>query len=166
MKKLALTAAVLFGTVSMAFAQNTASSSVTINGEVIQGLTIAPTSSTLDLGVMVAGTSPTAVAPNNGIEFTVTGNQGSNITPTFSTSVELYSTADSLTFTPTFVGSSSSAYPGTGSTVTSGTAVQLSTGSAYTAGNYYFWLGGGVGSISPSQTPGSYSGTFTLSVTY
>jgi membrane-bound inhibitor of C-type lysozyme len=49
--------------------------------------------------------------------------------------------------------------------MSSGSTVTLS-GSNYSSANYYFWLGGSVGTLPNTQTPGAYSGTFTLQVAY
>ncbi len=166
MKKLMLTAAMVLATVGTSFAQSSAGQNVTINASVIQALTLAVNTATLDLGTMVAGTTPTPVSPaTSPIQFTLTGNGSSVITVTYSAVTLNGPSSSTMTFTPNLTGDASTANQGTASSVTSSSTVTLS-GSNYSSQNYYFWLGGSVGSLPAAQTPGSYSGTFTLNVTY
>lgn len=166
MKKLMLTIAMVLGTVGMSFAQNTANQNVTIDAAVMQGLVLAVNNGTLNLGTLVAGTTPTPVSPaTSSIEFTLTGNGTSNVTVTYSPVTLNGPSSSTMTFTPNLTGDPSAANQGSAASVTSGGTVTLS-GTNYTSGNYYFWLGGNVGTLPSAQTPGAYTGTFTLNVTY
>lgn len=166
MKKLMLTIAMVLGTFGMSFAQNTANQNVTINAAVIQGLTLSVSTGTLNLGTLVAGTTPSPVsAKTSPIQFTLTGNGASSVTVTYANVTLNGPSSSMMTFTPDFTGDPTSANQGSAASVSSGSTVTLS-GSNYGAGNYYFWLGGNVGTIPAAQTPGAYTGTFTLNVTY
>lgn len=167
MKKLMLTAAMVFATVGMSFAQNSASQNVTLNASVIQAIQLSVNTATLNLGTLVAGTATTPIDPTTSpIQFTLTGNGGSLIHISY-TATPMTGPGTSLTFTPNLNGDPSSANQASASNlnIASGSTVTLS-GSNYSSSNYYFWLGGGVGSIGAVQTPGAYTGTFTLTVTY
>lgn len=168
MKKLMLTAAMVFATVGMSFAQNSASQPVTINASVIQAIQLSVNTATLNLGTLIAGTTPTPVDPTTSpIQFTLTGNGNSLIHITFAAVTLNGPSSSTLTFTPNLNGDPSSANQASPSNlnIASGSTVTLS-GANYSSSNYYFWLGGGVGSIGAGQTPGAYSGTFTLTVAY
>jgi Domain of unknown function (DUF4402) len=166
MKKLMLTIAMVLGTFGMSFAQNNANQNVTINAAVIQALTLSVNTATLNLGTMVAGTTPTAVDPTTSpIQFTLTGNGGSVIHVSYAAVTLSGPSASTMTFTPNVTGDPSSSNQASATAVASGSTVTLS-GANYSSQNYYFWLGGGVGSLPSNQTPGAYSGTFTLNVTY
>lgn len=166
MKKLMLVSAIVLGTVGMSMAQNTANQAVTINAAIIQGLTLSVAGGPLNLGTIVAGTTPAAVDPHTSpIQFTLTGNGTSVVTVQYS-SVTLNGPASStLTFTPTIDGAASSANQATAASVANNATVTLG-GSNYSAQSYYFWLGGSVGTVGAGQTPGAYTGTFTLTVHY
>ena len=167
MKKLILVAAMVLGFAAMSFAQSSASANVTVSAAVIKGLTLSVSPATLGFGTVVAGTTPTALsAQTNGSApmFTLTGDGGHAVTVTYTTA-SLTGPGPALTFTPSVYGDQSSANQATSTNVTSGSTVTL-TGTSPAAGNYYFWLGGDLGAISPTQTAGSYSGTFTFNVAY
>ncbi len=167
MKKLMLAAAVILGTVTMSFAQSTDNTAVTLNATVIQGLVLT-VSGTLSFGTIVAGTTPAALsAQTNGSApmFTTTGNGSSVITVTYPATSTLISGANTLTFTPSVYGAAVSTAQATSASVANSATVTLS-GTTGSAGNYYFWLGGNLGTLPSAQAPGSYAGTFTLTVTY
>jgi len=165
MKKFMVVAIIVLGSASMLFAQSNANTGVNINAAVIQGLTLTVSGGPLNFGTVVAGTTPTPIsALTSTVMFTATGNGASAIVVSYS-SVTLTSGTNTLTYTPSVYGASSSSSQGSSTQVTSGTSKNLS-GTSGSAGNYYFWLGGDLGTISSSQAPGSYSGTFTLTVHY
>ncbi len=156
----------LLGIAGVASAQSSANQTVTINGTVIQAITLSVSTSTLSLGNMVAGTPPPSIsATTSPVMFTLTGNGSSVVSVTFSPVTLSGPSSSSLTFTPTVVGDSVSANQASASPISTGATVTLS-GSNYSSANYYFWLGGSVASLPSAQTPGAYTGTFTLQVTY
>ena len=166
LKKTLVLAVIFFGVSATSFAQNSANTSVTINATVIQGLTLAVSGGPLNFGTIVAGTTPAAIsAQSSTVTFTVTGNGGSSVTVTYSGVTLNGPSGATLPFTPSVSGSASSGGQGSSTSVSSGSTITLS-GSTGSAGNYYLWLGGSLGSIPSNQTPGSYSGTFTMSVNY
>ncbi len=156
----------LLGIAGVASAQSLANQGVTINGTVIQAITLTVSSSTLNLGNMVAGTIPTPIsAASSPIMFTLTGNGSSVVSVIFSSVTLSGPSSSTITFTPTVVADSLSTNQGSAPSMSSGSTVTLS-GSNYSSANYYFWLGGSVGTLPNTQTPGAYSGTFTLQVAY
>ena len=160
-------AAVVFGTAAISFAQSSASTNINVSASVIQGITISATGS-LAFGTVVAGTTPASLSANTNSsapKFTVTANGNTSLTVTFAATLALTGPGTNLTFTPTVVGSTNTNGQSSASSVTSGTTVTTS-GTSGSAGNYYFWLGGALASLPGGQTPGNYSGTFTLSVSY
>ncbi len=166
MKSLILTAALVLGTFGMSFAQNNASTNVTVNSTVIQGLTMS-VSGSLSFGTVVAGTTPGSLsAQTNGSAplITVTGNGAQLITVTFSTA-NLSGPGAAITFTPSVYGANASSKQATSTVVLSAGTVNL-TGVTGNAGNYYFWLGGSLSALPANQVPGAYSGSWTISVNY
>ena len=173
MKKLAIVTVVILASASISFAQNSASTNVPLNATVVQGLTTT-VSGACNFGTIVAGTTPTSLDaqtatvgsnPSNIALVTVTGNGGQQITVTYSSTTLTETGGSTLTFTPSVYGSSSAANQGTSSQILTNGTANLS-GSTGTPGNYYFWIGGSLGSLPTNQTPGSYSGTWTISVAY
>lgn len=163
---------ILFVTVEMSYAQSSASTNVPLNATVIQGLSTT-ISGQENFGTIVAGTTPSALNaqtatvgsnPGNIALVTVTGNGGKQITVTFSTTT-LTGPGTAITFTPSVYGSTSSSNQSSSSAVLNNGTVNLS-GSTGSPGNFYFWIGGGLSALPQAQTPGNYSGTWTLSVTY
>lgn len=166
MKKLMLTIAMVLGTVGMSFAQNSANTNVTINASVIQGLQISA-SGALNFGNIVAGTTPASLNAQTNTSaplITVTGNGSSQITVTYSTAALAGPGAD-ITFTPSVYGSGLSSSQATSTQVNNNSQVNLN-GTSGSAGNYYFWLGGSLSAIPAAQTPGSYTGQWTITVNY
>lgn len=166
MKKLVLVAAMLVATAGMSFAQSSANTDVTVNAAVIQGLTISA-SGALDFGNIVAGTTPTALdAQTNGSapEITVTGNGNTAITVTFSTAT-LSGPGSDITFTPSVYGAALSTSQSSSTQVLNNGSVTLN-GTSGSAGNYYFWLGGSLSAVPAGQTPGTYTGHWTITVNY
>ncbi len=173
MKKLMLVAAMVLGTAAMSFAQSSVNGAVTVTANVIQALSISPTSSTLALGDVAIGTTPyvdpqgktttgTSATP---ILFTVTGQAGHAVTVSYPTSVSMNQPTGSatLTFTPAVSGTNASGSQGSSNVFSGGssTGQTLSSG-----GNYYVYVGGGTSTLAPGTTLGSYSGTFDVTVTY
>lgn len=155
---------IVLGTAAISFAQPSASQTATINAYIEKGLTMAVSNATLNLGNLVAGTTPAAVNPHSGTvpHFTVTGDGGHTVNITFDASVMLHTTGDSIAFTTDFEGDNTASQSGAAAI---SATIQLS-GTSPAAGTYDAWLGGNVGAISASQTPGSYTGTFHVSVNY
>ena len=155
----------LFGT-RTSFAQNTASTGVAINANVIQGLTLTLSGGPLSLGTIVAGTTPAAIDPQkSSVLFTVAGNGGSAVKVSYSNVTLNGPSGATLTFTPNVYGSSSLTAQGASTSVSSGTTVNLR-GSSGSEGDFYLWLGGNLSAVPAGQTTGSYSGTFTMTVSY
>ncbi len=115
----------------------------------------------LNFGAVVAGATPapslSAQTNTSAPEFTATGTRAAS-TVTYSSSLSLAGPGTPLTFTPSLFGSSTNTQSGSAS-IASGAALNK-------AGNFYFWLGGSLNAIPSGQTPGSYSGTFILRLTY
>jgi hypothetical protein len=173
-KKLSIIPAIIFLSVQLSLAQSNASTGVGLVAAVIQGLTVSVTGE-VNFGTIVAGTTPGALvatsatvgtASGNIAEITLTGNGAQTIHVTYDATDNLTkSGATNITFTPSVYGSSSSSSQSTSTSVSSGGTVILS-GSSGSAGNYYIWVGGSLSSLPAAQTPGSYSGTWTISVSY
>jgi len=168
MKRIYLALMVVLAFSSLTFAQNNAATGVTVNATVIQGLTLT-VANTLGFGTIVAGTTPAAISANTGSGiplYTATGNGGKVLTSvTYPATVSLTGPGTALTFTPSLVGASLSTSQATATAVTSGSSVTLS-GTTGSPGYYYFWLGGSLAALPAGQTPGAYTGTFTLTVSY
>ncbi len=172
MKKMILVATLLFVAVGISFAQNSASQNVPLSATVIEGLSTA-ISGADNFGTIVAGTTPGSLnaqtatvgsSTGNIAQITLTGNGSQLIHITFGTTT-LTGTGTAITFTPSVYGASSSSAQGTSTQVATNGTVNLS-GASGSTGNYYFWIGGSLSALPVNQTPGSYSGTWTLSVTY
>lgn len=149
------------------FAQYQTNQDIQISATIIQGLSLMSTG-TLDFGFIVAGTTPPSLSAQSGTapEITAAGSGRSRITVTFSSTTTLDdSHGNTLTFTPNVYGSSVSTGQAGAAVVSSGQRVRLS-GTNRTTGYYYFWLGGSLNSPPPGQPPGTYMGTFTLTVSY
>jgi Domain of unknown function (DUF4402) len=156
----------LFATTGVSFAQTSANTNVTINATVIQGLTLSVSGGPLNFGTIVAGTTPASIsAQSSSVLFTASGNGGSTVTVTYSNVTLSGPSGATLNFTSSVYGSSSSSGQSSSSNVPSSSTINLS-GTTGSAGYYYLWLGGNLGSIPSNQTPGAYSGTFTMTVNY
>lgn len=134
---------------------------------VIQGLTLMSTGA-LDFGFIVAGTTPPSQSAQSGTapEITAAGSGGKHVTVSYSPTTTLNdSRGNTLTFTPSLFGTSTPMDQAGATAVSSGQRVRLS-GNRQETGYYYFWLGGSLGPVPSSQPPGTYSGTFTLTVSY
>ncbi len=148
------------------FAQTSASQSVTVEATVLQGLKVTVSGGPLNFGSLVAGTTPPAItAQSSSVMYTITGNGASNVKVTYAATTLSGPGTNTLDFTPSVYGASSSSSQSSSTEVPTGSTVSL-TGSNGSAGNYFLWLGGDIGAIPSNQTPGSYSGTFTLTVSY
>src|SRR5690242_7911317 len=162
-KQLALTLACLAGTAAAARAQATADAPVTVAVQANLGLTETGTTDFGTLNNNAGSGTVDPIAPAAGTTtamFTASGTPNANIRATWtSVSLRLSDNSASVSFTPKL--SSSAANTQSGSTVTtSGSTVALNA-----TGNAYFWLGGDV-TLAANQKPGTYSGTFTLTVVY
>ncbi len=148
-----------------AFAQTSASTNVTVQADVILGLTISVSPSALNYGYVVAGSTPPLVLPAKaGVpEFTITGNPGSSVYFGWSGTISLTGPGTDLIFTPAFAGNNTGTQSGS-TTISSGSSNTYLLNSP--GGNYYVWLGGSLAAIPSNQTVGTYSGTLTLTVTY
>ena len=171
MKRVLLASTITFAVAQIAFAQNSATGSVPLAATVIQGLTTA-ISGQCNFGTIVAGTTPNALSAQTGTvgsssgniaEITVTGNGGNQVNISFGTQ-NLTGTGNAITFTPSVYGNSSNTQTGA-SQITTATSKNLS-GATGSAGNYYFWIGGSLSALPANQAPGTYSGTWTLTVSY
>lgn len=143
-------------------AQNSDSENLNVNVTVIKALTLTKTAGTnLDFGTNAAGTTPAAIAYDAGVEFEADGQTSTSITVTHSGSVNLTGPGADIAFTPDFRGFNENT-PASATAVTSGTTRTLDA----TTGKYYFWLGGSLAALPATQTAGSYTATWTLSVAY
>ncbi len=166
MKKLMLTALAIFAFGGVSFAQTSAD--VTVSAKVIQALQLNATSASLDLGTVIAGTTPAAyTASTSGVpEITATANGATDLTVSYPASVSLSDGGSGHITFNLQVYSSSSNDPAGANTIADH-ATQKTSGSDLSSGNAYFWLGGSfAGQIPSNQTPGNYSGTFTFTVSY
>ncbi len=166
MTRLLLGAALILAATEVSSAQSSANTTVPLNATVVQGLSLA-VAGTLSFGSIVAGTTPASInaqTNSNAPLITVTGNGSSVITVTFGAST-LTGPGSAITFNPSVYGASSSSNQSTSTSVTTGGTVTLS-GTTGSAGNYYFWLGGSLSALPPIQAPGTYNGTWTISVSY
>ncbi len=172
-KKILVATTFVFAAVQISFAQNNASSGVTLAATVIQGLTVS-VSGEDNFGTIVAGTTPSALnaqtgtvgsAAGNIAQVTLTGNGAQTIHVTYDATDNLTkSGASDITFTPSVYGYATNTQSSSAA-VSSGGTVALS-GASGSAGNFYFWIGGSLSALPANQTPGAYSGTWTISVTY
>ena len=169
MKKILLLAGMVFATVQLSYAQNNASQGVTLAATVIKGLSTG-ISGQDNFGTIVAGTTPSSLNAQSGTVgsgsgnislITITGNNGTLIHITFDATDLLTGPGTSITYTPSVYGASSSSSQSTSSQVLNNATVNLSA-----TGNYYFWIGGSLSALPAAQTPGTYSGTWTLTVNY
>ncbi|MEG8947909.1 DUF4402 domain-containing protein [Rosettibacter firmus] len=160
MKKLAKLLAILafFFTVTTNYAQ---SASVQVSANILAALSIQHISGNLDFGNIVVTGSPQTPTktPDNGALFEVTGNNNTPVTVTFNNVTLSNGGSGSMTFTPDVEHTTSSSYSGA-TPISSGNQVTLTSG-----GKAWLWVGGSL-AVAADQEPGSYSGTFTISVAY
>jgi hypothetical protein len=162
-KQLAVSLALLAGAAVAANGQTTADATVQAN--VTANLLIAVTGVT-DFGTIGnSGETQTIVpsapaAGSTAAMFTATGTPNASISTTW-TDINLTDPVSGATmlFTPAV------SFLTTNNQATSASITDGATGTLSSTGNGFFWLGGNL-TVSPSQTPGSYSGIFTLTVTY
>ncbi len=154
-------AALVFAPVVLS-AQTSATSNVTVTANVQRGLTMTPTTPTLDFGTVVAGAGTPTILANgaSAIQFSVQGHTSHAIHFTFGTGT-ITSGANSLTFTPEVIGNVAN-NQGAATAVTSGAALALS---AADPGVYYAWVGGTLNVVAATP-PGVYSGVWQLTVAY
>ncbi len=149
------------------FAQYQTNQDIPVSATVIQGLSLMSTG-TLDFGLIVAGTTPPSLSAQSGTapEMTAAGSGGRRVTVTYSSTATLNdSYGNTLTFTPSLYGASASTDQAGAAAILSGQTVRLS-GNRRVTGYYYFWLGGSLNPPPSGQPPGTYTGTFTLTVSY
>ncbi len=163
MKKLLFAAALILGFSGMSLAQQSGTQTVNMSLSVYKGLTI--TSSTNgSFGSTYAGVGSITLTPNSPTAgqsagtFIVNGDTSHVITVTYSSANP---PSSSLTYAPALYGYNANTQ-GSSTSVSSNTTVTLNP----TTGDYYFWVGGTVSGISNSTTPGTYTATFTLTVSY
>jgi len=132
----------------------------------LQGNVSLTATGSLNFNPVVAGVVPPVLSASasGAPEFTAGGVRNGTSTVTFSNTTLTGPGGATLTFYPSVIGSGTNSQSGATS-ITSGSHLNTGSGSNH---NYYFWLGGSLGStqIPTTQSPGSYSGTFVLSVTY
>ncbi len=151
------------------YAQSSVSSNATIISTLLKGVSISASAGSngtgdLDFGFVVdnktysinAQTSPTA-----GL-YTVNAAAGIPMTVTYSSpSVSLSDGAgDYLSFAPQVVGSQSASSQATATTIVSSGNVTMNP-----TGYYYIWLGGAV-TVPKGQIAGTYTGMFSITVSY
>jgi hypothetical protein len=175
MKKLAIVAALVIAFTSMTYAQKNGSVPVTVNANIVQGLVLGAISGPLNFGnnashtivlgaVALADTVIAVASDARAVNFKVTGDGGQSISVTYpATGTLAGSVSGSLTFTPQTQWTTSTTQTG-GTSFVSGASIPLS-GSSYTAASKYVWLGGTLASPS-AAAPGTYTGTFTITVAY
>jgi hypothetical protein len=129
----------------------------------LQGNVSLSATGTLAFGQIVAGTTPASLSAltTGAPEFIATSSTRShNYTITYSSTQLSDGVGDALTFVPSLYGSAVNSQTGAAS-VASGSTVSIGK-----KGNYYFWLGGSLGTIPVSQPAGKYTGAFVVSITY
>lgn len=143
-------------------AQTSASSDLTVTATVQRGLTMSPSTATLDFGTVVAGAGAPTIAASSGsaVQFSVQGHTSHAIHFTFANGT-ITSGANSLTYTPSVIGNAAN-NQGAATAVTSGAGLTLS---AADPGVYYAWVGGSLNVIAATP-PGVYSGVWQLTVAY
>ena len=159
MRKLHLLAvAAVFAFPAAGAAQATANMTVTASVTAVLTLTKLTTGD-LSFGTVTAGTTPAAIAATSGIQFEAAGASNTQITVTYSTA-SISNGTHSLTFTPNVVANSTNSTTGTAAVASGGNVTLNGTG------NYWFWVGGNIGSVPSTHSAGTYSGTWTLQVAY
>lgn len=160
--------------VTTTYAQSSANASVSVNANILQGLTISLVSGSLDFGDIVVTGSPQnpSITPDNGALFIVTGSANTPVTVTYS-NVTLDNnawvgshpgaTAGTMDFTPSVEHTSVNTYSGA-NPISSGGSFTL-TDETNGIGNGWLWTGGSL-AVGANQPPGVYVGTFTISVAY
>jgi hypothetical protein len=142
--------------------------SIVVTATVISGLSLTAAGS-VNFGEILAGTTPASLNAQSNINapiISAAGARNNGITVTYSSTSTLNDgSGNTLTFTPSVYGSTSSTDQAGSTPVSSGSRVTL-TGLRRGTGYYYFWLGGDLGTIPLNQPAGNYNGTFTLSVSY
>jgi|YelNatPaOPRAMG01_1025707.scaffolds.fasta_scaffold225209_1 hypothetical protein len=118
----------------------------------------------LNFGTHVQDSTAASVNPNTGgtnaAYFTLqtSANHASTVTYTHTS---MASGSNTINWTPSVVGADNSASQSTAGPVTSGGSITTNS-----SGFYYFWVGGTTDVITNSTPPGTYTGTFTLTVAY
>ena len=162
MKKLLLVAVLILTVSAMSFGQVTASQTANANLTVNAGISLTVTGGVV-FGTVVQGqgsvVNAATAAVANVAAFTTAAAPSTAMTVTYSNTT-LANGANTLTWTPSLVGTNNAANRATAPVISTG-------GSATTSatGNFYFWLGGTVSTVTATPS-GTYSGTFTLTVAY
>lgn len=147
-----------------ACAQPGASTSVSISANIIQAITITKATG-LSFGTLTVGTGNHSIAPtqSNVGSFTISGQSGANVSVTFPNAVSMSDgSGHTIAFAPAApiwntADSQTLGYQ-TFPTVTGGTV------SFSPTGELYVWFGG---SVNTNGIPvGSYSGSYTINITY
>jgi Mat/Ecp fimbriae major subunit len=170
-------AAVLFLSATTGLmAQNQASTSATASAEIIALLSLEKVEGAeIDFGIIAQGTTATlnpntSAVENGGLQnsstsvgaFIIGGAPGASVLLNFDQQVTLDGPDASLTMNTNLVYNSDNDQASAGQITTSASNIELSEGDA---GNGYIWVGGEI-EVSASQTVGTYSGTFSISVEY
>lgn len=140
-----------------------AQTGVTVSANVVTALTVAKVQD-LSFGSVLQGDTVTvASASAKAGEFKVTGTLDVPVTYTFSAPSSLLSGSNSISFAPAYpVYDTTQSYSG-GTPFTSTTSQTLTLSTSTTS--VWIYVGGTVG-VGASTPTGSYSGTYTLTVTY
>lgn len=173
-KKICLILSVVLALSSRTFAQNSATSGVTVNASVIQGLVLGAVSESLKFGdaqnyivkgaVAASDTVINVSSDARAVNFSVTADGGQNITVSFpATQALIGSVSGTLTYTPTAQCTSSTSQSG-GTAITNGVAFSLG-GTLYSSATKYIWIGGSLAGAT-TAAPGTYTGTITVTVSY
>jgi len=150
-------------TVTAGTQQYTASEVVTVTATTTGTISLSATGA-LNFGQIIAGTTPPSLSAlaSGAPEFTVTAPARSTITAEYSLTSSLNDGyGHKLTFTPSLYGNASNTQAGSAAFL-SGNSVTL----GRRATHYYFWLGGNLGSVVSGQPAGTYSGIFSIRVSY
>jgi Domain of unknown function (DUF4402) len=163
MKKLFLVSAIVLGFAGMSFAQLSGSQGINVDVSILKALKITSYGDA-SFGTTYAGVDSVILNPGSPASgqtagtFVVNGEPNHAINVSF-TSTSPAVTGAAVTFAPSLVGFTSNSQ-------TSATSVGTSVPLDASTGDYYFWVGGTLRGITASAVSGSYSGTFTLTISY
>ncbi len=169
-KGLAVTLSLLFVMcANNVMAQSSPGLNVTLSASVVAPASAAlsggvDNAGSLDFGLVVSNTTA-SIDPNTSPDAgmcTISGGAGMSMTVTYtSPSVTLSDgSGNELTFTPVVVGSQSQSSQSSAPSVLSGSSIVLNS-----SGQFSLWLGGSA-TVPRGQSPGTYTGTFSLTISY
>jgi len=155
------------------FAQSTLTkvAPITVQANLVQGLSITPSAGSdglgnLNLGSTTHNSAAADVNPNSSPSaglMTINGEPAMNVTINYTPAVQLIHNGQggtTISFVPNVVGATASTMQQSASPLPSGSTLNLGTN-----GNFCFWLGGSV-FIPPGQAPGTYTGVFDITIGY